>query len=519
MKLRAPLYLKIAGWLCANLLLVALGLGGFVAVQYHLGLDSLLAGRAGDRVAAVAGVIAAELRTLPRERWDATLAPFSESYGVKFLLYAENGEHLAGDATELPAPVRARVTGPGPRPPGEPPREGGPPRHPHPPRPTGEPEAGHPPPPLPDRGVEPPPPPAGRPVMVRTADPARYWVLVRLPVRASPPDRPGEGPRPPPGLPVTLVAVSDSLAGGGLFFEWTPWLLAAALVLAVSVLCWLPLVRGLTRAVWRLTEATGRIAEGRFDVRVTEESRGDELGALADSINRMAARLDGFVTGQKRFLGDIAHELCAPLARLQMAAGILEQRATADTRANVEDLREEIEHMSALVEELLSFTKASLAPGGRGAPLTNVELREVVARAARREGADEATVRNEVPAGLAVRADAELLARAVANLLRNSLRHAAGTGPITVAVGPASGDAVRLIVRDRGPGVPAESLARLFEPFYRPDPSRDRATGGVGLGLAIVKTCVEACGGTVAARNAEGGGFEVTLALPAAGQV
>ncbi len=354
--------------------------------------------------------------------------------------------------------------------------------------------------------------------MVRTTDPTRYWVVTRLHVRASPFGQTDAGPRPPPGVPIMLVAASDSLAGGGLFFEWTPWLLVAALVLAVSVLCWLPLVRGLTRALWRLTEATGRIAEGRFDVRVAEENRGDELGALAGSINRMAARLDGFVTGQKRFLGDIAHELCAPLARLQMVTGILEQRAVPETRANVEDLREEIEHMASLVEELLSFSKASLTPGGKGAALTDVELAPVVARAARREGADDGAVRNEVPAGLLARADAELLSRAVANLLRNSQRHAAGTGPITVTADLA-GDTVRLTVHDRGTGVPPEALGRLFEPFYRPDPSRDRATGGVGLGLAIVKTCAEACGGTVAARNAEGGGFEVTLALPAAGQV
>ncbi len=510
MKLRAPLYAKIGGWLLANLLLVALLLGVFVEVQYHLGLDSLLAGRAGDRTAAVAGVIAAELRATEREKWDSVLAPFSESYQVQFSLYADDGTRLAGDPTVLPPPVRAKLAETPPR------REPRPPHGPHPrengdlPRPDG--------PPPPPRPTDPPPPPAGRPAMVRTTDPARYWVLVRLPVRAVS-DEPHNGPGPHPPPQVTLVARSDSLGGGGLFFEWTPWLLAAAAVLTVSVLCWLPLVRGLTRALWRLTEATGRIAEGRFDVRVTEESRGDELGALAGSINRMAARLDGFVTGQKRFLGDIAHELCAPLARLQMAAGILEQRATPDTRANVADLREEIEQMSALIGELLSFSKASLAGGeAHAARLATVELRPVVEQAVRRECPDGATnIELEVPAGLSARADADLLLRALSNLLRNSLRHAAGTGPVTVSAKAADGGTVRLQVRDHGPGVPEEALARVFDPFYRLDPSRDRATGGVGLGLAIVKTCVEACGGSVAGRNVSPAGFEVTIMLAASG--
>ncbi len=504
MKLRAPLYAKIGGWLLANLLLVALLLVVFVEVQYHLGLDSLLAGRAGDRIAAVAGVIAAELRDNPREKWDEILAPFSESYQVRFSLYVDDGTRLAGDPTELPPPVRAKLSE------GPPRHEPRPPRGPH-PRENGDL-------PRPDRDrpdVPPPPPPAGRPSMVRTTDPARYWVLVRLPVRAAP-DGPGSGPGPRPPPQVTLVARSDSLDGGGLFFEWTPWLLAAAAVLIVSVLCWLPLVRGLTRALWRLTEATGRIAEGRFDVRVADESRGDELGALAGSINRMAARLDGFVTGQKRFLGDIAHELCAPLARLQMAAGILEQRAAPETQANVADLREEIEQMSALVGELLSFSKASLAGGGGtgGAQLVAVELRPVVEQAVRRESPDNAAaVEVELPAGLTARADADLLLRALSNLLRNSLRHAAGTGPVVVSSEPSDNGKVRLRVRDHGPGVPDEALARVFDPFYRLDPSRDRATGGVGLGLAIVKTCVEACGGSVAGRNVEPTGFEVTLTL------
>jgi two-component system sensor histidine kinase CpxA len=118
----------------------------------------------------------------------------------------------------------------------------------------------------------------------------------------------------------------------------------------------------------------------------------------------------------------------------------------------------------------------------------------------------------EVPGELVVRADAELLTRALSNLLRNAVRYAGECGPITVCA-QREQDKVKITVADRGPGVPANDLPRLFDPFYRADASRDRETGGVGLGLAIVKTCIESCGGAVACRNLEPAGLEVTIRL------
>jgi two-component system sensor histidine kinase CpxA len=112
-----------------------------------------------------------------------------------------------------------------------------------------------------------------------------------------------------------------------------------------------------------------------------------------------------------------------------------------------------------------------------------------------------------------VTADADLLARALSNLLRNAVRYAGKSGPITVTARREQNE-VLIAVADSGPGVPANDLPRIFDPFYRADASRDRATGGVGLGLAIVKTCIESCGGAVTCRNREPAGFEVTLRLP-----
>ena len=225
----------------------------------------------------------------------------------------------------------------------------------------------------------------------------------------------------------------------------------------------------------------------------------------------MAGRLAGVVTGQKRFLGDIAHELCAPLSRTQMALGILEQRADDKQKAYVEDLREEVQHMSSLVNELLSFSKASL--GATATKLGPVRLRAIAEEAARRESIEGAQVRLDVPADLSVLAEPELLVRALANLLRNAVRYAGEAGPITVSARQDDAE-VLLTVADCGPGVPEPELARIFDPFYRLDASRDATTGGVGLGLAIVKTCVESCRGSVSCRNRQPSGLEVTIRLP-----
>src|SRR6266571_42100 len=110
--------------------------------------------------------------------------------------------------------------------------------------------------------------------------------------------------------------------------------------LYLKIVLWFPLVRGITRSLGQISRATERIAEGQFDVRVRIPRR-DELGQLGAAVSRMAQRLEGFVTGQKRFLGDTAHELCTPLARIQMAVGILEQRSTESSRCYVQDVREE----------------------------------------------------------------------------------------------------------------------------------------------------------------------------------
>jgi two-component system sensor histidine kinase CpxA len=358
--------------------------------------------------------------------------------------------------------------------------------------------------------------------MIHTQNPSLYWLL--LPLDGPGPGLQGQdgrdmrdaldmrgGPEGPDGErrpPLTLIAVSESIGMGGLVLDVTPWIAAAGGIVLFSVLFWLPLGRGITRSIREMTGATARVAEGRFDIRV-RASRNDELGLLAASINQMSARLDGFVSGQKRFLGDIAHELCTPLARSQVALGILEQRGAGET---LEDLREEIQQMSELVNELLSFSKASLAAGRIS--LQSAPLRGIILRAAEREAIADTSLELRVDAALQVMAEPDLLCRAIANLLRNAVKYAGDAGPIEIEAARTGNDVI-LTVADHGPGVPAEALAKIFDPFYRVDVSRARETGGAGLGLAIVKSCVESCGGRVACRNREPHGLAVVITLAA----
>ena len=536
---RFPLSLKILLWFFMNLAFLGAAAWIFARGQLRLGLDSLLAGPVNDRLQAMGVVISRQLNERPPAEWERIVQSTATAYHVQMGLYRNDGGRLAGQLS-LPDEVsqRLRELRPGRRQDDGPPETFSPGSQENPVAATprndtsGGPAAdglerdgalrphgdGR-----PRREGQPPPPAVqgGFPkMMVHTNSPSLYWVLIRMPVV----DRQA---RPP--SPTTLVMATDSLRGGGLLFDYRPWLIGGGGVLFVSMLLWLPLVRGMTRALRQMTGAAESIAQGRFDTEVNTP-RADELGRLGGALNHMSARLREFFTGQKRFLGDIAHELCSPLARMEMALGILDQRADESQRDYVADVREELRHMSELVHELLSFSKAGV--GGKNVELKPVPLAELTGRVVARETKEHGGVIVDVPGSLAALAEPDLLARALGNVIRNALRYASPVhgsassysyrptvqvdgrpaGPITVSARD-HGEHVSVLVTDCGPGVPEEALHRLFDPFFRPESARTRETGGAGLGLAIVKSCIEACGGTVAVRNVKPSGLQVEFEL------
>ncbi|HSI14697.1 MAG TPA: HAMP domain-containing sensor histidine kinase [Chthoniobacter sp.] len=523
---RFPLSLKILLWFFLNLAFI--GVVGWIAVrqQLRMGLDSLLGGPVNDRVQSMAAVVAQQLNERPRARWEQILLNTADAYHMQVALFRNDGGLVTGQL-ELPPEVDARLREirPGRQPDGPPPGDGAPP----PPPGGGErPLAGGQP-PFPE-GNRPPPRPAPLAisgnfpkVMLHTSNPSRYWLIIRMPVV--------DGSRPRPA-PTALVLSTDSLRGGGLLFDYRPWLFGVGAVLLFSALLWLPLVRGITRSLRQMTVAAESIAHGSFDSLV-DTPRADEIGRLGSALNYMSARLREFFSGQKRFLGDIAHELCSPLARMEMALSILEQRADEKQRDYVTDVREELRHMSELVNELLSFSKAGV--GGKNVQLKPVPLAELAGRVVSRETRERGGVILDVPGSLVALAEPDLLGRALGNVIRNALRYASPlsaesdeysyrptlrsdgrpSGPITVSARE-RGERVVLAVTDCGPGVPEDTLHRLFDPFFRPESARTRETGGAGLGLAIVKSCVEACGGSVAVRNVKPNGLQVEFELPLA---
>lgn len=509
MRVSYPLSLKVSLWLMLNLLLLAAVGIGFFVLHGGLGWSALVAGPTGDRAQALFNIATGEAAVATGEARHAVLARFGAASNADFFLFGIDETQLAGASVALPPEVRERMEfrGPGwgfPGGFGFGGRGFGP---------RGEQRRGadgefdptrrrEPPPAESGPGAIPPIRPASR-FLVRAGTPAAYWIGMRVPF--APTER---GNR---MTPAKMVARVGSLWGVLNLLGLHSWLLAGGGVLLLSVLFWLPLVRSITRSVGQLTRATEKIAEGRFDTRVASRRR-DELGQLGDSVNRMAVRLDAHMSGQKRFLGDVAHELCSPLARLQMATGILADRAPPNLQATVSDVREEVQQMSTLVNELLDFTKASLQPRAVTLAATTLEplLREVLAR----EGTGDRVTLALAP-DLRVKAEPELLRRALGNLVRNALRYAGDAGPIAITASR-EGDRVTICVDDLGPGVPAPDLDRLGEPFFRPELARTRESGGVGLGLAIVRNSIAACEGEVRFANREPHGFRAELRLAAA---
>ena len=545
MQVRYPLSLKVSLWLMLNLLLLAaLGVGFFV-LHGGLGWSALVAGPAGERAQALFSIIAGEASAATGDARHAVLKRFGEASDAEFFLFGIDETQLAGNPVELPAEVRERMEfrGPGwgfaggPPPPGffpksfgprgeshrtgdfeaeaarhrENPAEGAPAATDKRPREHREPRDPA------DKGRFGMDPAwrgenfpaavlAGRSVtrfIARTDAPTAYWVGMRVPFTLS-----ERGNR---IMPAKMVARVGSFWGLLNLLGLHSWLLAGSAVLLLSVLFWLPLVHSITHSVGQLTTATEKIAEGHFDTRVDARRR-DELGQLGDSVNRMATRLDAHMSGQKRFLGDVAHELCSPLARLQMATGILADQAPKNLQETVSDVREEVQQMSTLVNELLAFTKSGMQP--RNVALAAIALEPLVRDVLAREGAGEKVTLAIAPE-LGVLGESELLGRAIGNLVRNAVRYAGEAGPITITAS-AAGGRVAIMVEDNGPGVPPADVDRLGEPFFRPELARTRESGGVGLGLAIVRNSIAACGGEVRFSNREPHGFRAELRLAAA---
>lgn len=481
------------------LLLIAIGLAAS-GVRVPRSISQMVMQSAERRLQDAVRRIALDLERSSAGDASAVLQRYAGEFRTRFILVLNDGTRLAGADLALPADVVRALSGPR-SPDGRGPRDGF--------RPP--PKAGGFPPPGSGRFRDGPPDRVGPPesgsglrlpqtpahLVTVDGDPA-HWIVLRTPIRFA-----GQSDI----VPGSLLVVPYGWLGDSLLFpvQWIGW---ALLALVVTGVCWFPFLRGITTSLGRMERVTDQIAHGTFDARLSL-SRTDELGRLSSSIESMATRLGALVSGQKRFLGDTAHELRSPLGRMQVALEILRNRVNDAERRYVDDLKEDVDALTALTDELLQYAKAELTE--RGSARQSVALRPIVDRVVAREGTG-ATITVDVPGDLVVRGDAQLLERAIANVVRNAVKYAGTAGPIVIDAESGDGT-VTFKVADSGPGVAPESIGRIFEPFFREDRARNRRTGGVGLGLAIVRSAIEACGGTVGCANLSPNGLQVTILL------
>lgn len=255
------------------------------------------------------------------------------------------------------------------------------------------------------------------------------------------------------------------------------------------------------------SDAMQRVADGDLAHRV--QAGTDAAGRIGATFNRMAARVQGLVDGQRELMAAVSHELRTPLTRMRLQAELLREQGADERR--VQALEADIAEVDALVGELLE--SARLHQGQLALKVEELRLADLIDEvvAAADLGARSVTV--QVPDDLVLAGDRTRLRRVVANLLSNVSKYTPTDAAVEVAAQALPGEVV-LTVADRGPGVPEDALDRLFDPFFRAEGSRSRRTGGLGLGLMLVRQVVEAHGGSVRAENREGGGLCITCRLP-----
>jgi len=278
---------------------------------------------------------------------------------------------------------------------------------------------------------------------------------------------------------------------------------------AVFFCYWLALY--LTRPVRRLQKAVERFGHGDLSAR-SGATRQDELGDLARAFDTMAGRIETLLTAERRLLLDISHELRSPLARLAVAVELARSGDELDSALN--RIQKEADRLNSLVGQLLQVTRAEGDPSSlRRDPVRLDELVQHLVDDSFYEAASHGCrVEFQEHQPLTVAGDAELLRRAVENVIRNAIRHAPPETSVEVRLARNNGHAL-IDVRDHGPGVPEDTLPRLFDPFYRVETDRNRTSGGIGLGLSIARRAIELHKGAIRARNA-GPGLEVELELP-----
>ena len=330
------------------------------------------------------------------------------------------------------------------------------------------------------------------------------------------------------GVPITrngkivgiLVPISVPFEGDPrevAFIDRTKMLLiySALIGLAIALLLGVFLSRTLTRPIRELTQATQAVSEGDLSQQVPVRSN-DELGELAMAFNRMSAELSRSVNSRKQMTADIAHELRTPLSLILGHAEAVHDGILLPTQENFEIIREEATRLEHLINDLRIL---SLADAGElTISLQTIEpqrlLQEVASLYQYQTQKKNISLELDITLPLStIEADPGRMTQVLTNILDNAIRHTPEGGRIVLAARQQS-DQIELSILDSGPGLQTDDINRIFDRFYRTDPSRQREDGGSGLGLAIARSIVQAHGGQLSAKSEAGQGLRIIITLP-----
>ncbi len=286
-----------------------------------------------------------------------------------------------------------------------------------------------------------------------------------------------------------------------------------AFSLAISIITGIFLARHLSRPILKTVEATRDIANGKYGVRISENTGTREVDQLVGSINHLALSLEKQESLRRQLTADVAHELRTPLTTVQTHMEAILEGVWEPTRERLESCYDEMSRLSSLVSDLESL--AQVESESLKLNKTSVSLAMLAERTVagfEKEWKDKGLSVTVEGNCSEVTADRDRISQVLINLMSNAVKYTPDGGEIRIILSDTEDSAVFNIM-DNGTGIPEEELPHIFERFYRADKSRNRNTGGSGIGLAIVKSIIDAHGGTVgvSSRIGEGSNFMITL--------
>lgn len=298
------------------------------------------------------------------------------------------------------------------------------------------------------------------------------------------------------------------------------WPLLLVSILVSGTACFF-LALHFTRSINTLQQATRQIASGNLAVRVSPNFSGrhDEIAFLARDFDHMTERLQKAMQEQKRLIKDVSHELRSPLARLQIALGLAQQRSNGNVDKELARIKQAADYLNNVITDILALPMLNTGDWVLDDTLDLCALLAALIDGYRSTAAEQGiTLTVKIPFEEAlVPTHGNMLVGVFDNILRNALHYTPNPGQITIELA-ATELATHYVIKisDSGTGVAEEHLENIFEPFYRTDVARARESGGYGLGLAIAQRSVILHKGEISAHNLSDGGLCVTICLPAA---